>query len=68
MGAATEAAAAPTTGLIAAAEDEVSAAIAALFSEQARQFQAVNRQVAAFHEQFVLTLRMASGLRCHRWR
>ncbi|WP_415624164.1 PE family protein, partial [Mycobacterium intermedium] len=59
LGAASAAAAAPTTGLIAAAEDEVSAAIAALFSEQARQFQAVNRQLAAFHEQFVMTLRGA---------
>ena len=47
------AAAAPTTGIVAAAEDEVSAAIAALFSAHAQQFQALSAQAAVFHEQFV---------------
>src|SRR6202453_5344116 len=46
-------AAAPPTGVVAAAEDEVSAAIAALFSSHAQSFQALSAQAAAFHGQFV---------------
>ncbi|SON59387.1 PE-PGRS family protein PE_PGRS18 [Mycobacterium simulans] len=39
----------------------MSAAIAALFSEQAQQFQAVNGQIAVFHDRFVQGLRSAGG-------
>lgn len=55
------AAAADTTGLLAAAEDEVSAAIAAVFSAHGAGFQALNAQAAAFHERFVQTLSGATG-------
>jgi hypothetical protein len=44
---------APTTGVVAAAEDEVSAAIALLFSNHAQEFQALSAQAGAFHTQFV---------------
>jgi hypothetical protein len=50
------AAAVPTTGLVAAAQDEVSTAIAALFGSHARQFQALSAKAAAFHNQFVQAL------------
>ena len=50
------AAAASTTGVVAAAGDEVSAAIASLFSSHARDFQALSAQAAAFHAQFVQAL------------
>src|SRR5580693_7920434 len=53
IGEANAAAVAPTTGVVAAAEDEVSAAIAALFSGHAQNFQALSAQAAAFHTQFV---------------
>ena len=56
IGAANAAAAAPTTGIVVAAEDEVSAAIAALFSAQGQGYQAVGAQAAAFHAQFVRAL------------
>jgi hypothetical protein len=51
----------PTTAVIAAAEDEVSAAIASLFSGHAQQFQALSAQAAAFHAQFVQALNGAEG-------
>src|SRR6516162_5996588 len=50
------AAATPTTGVVAAAEDEVSAAIAAVFSAHGQGFQALGARAAAFHEQFVQAL------------
>jgi hypothetical protein len=50
------AAAARTTGVLAAAEDEVSAAIAAVFSAHGQGFQALGAQAAAFHDQFVQAL------------
>ncbi|CKN20981.1 PE-PGRS family protein [Mycobacterium tuberculosis] len=46
--AANAAAAVPTSGLLAAAGDEVSAAIAALFSSHGQQYQAMSAQAAAF--------------------
>ncbi|OSC40512.1 PE-PGRS family protein [Mycobacterium decipiens] len=54
------AALAPTSALAAAAGDEVSAAIASLFSGQAEEYQAVSAQVAAFHGRFVRALSAAS--------
>jgi hypothetical protein len=54
--AANTAAATSTTGVLAAAEDEVSAAIAAVFSTHGQGFQALGVQAAAFHDQFVQAL------------
>jgi hypothetical protein len=50
------AAAAPTTGVIPAAMDEVSALTAAQFAAHAQIYQAVSAQAAAIHEMFVSTL------------
>ncbi|MDP7707283.1 MULTISPECIES: PE domain-containing protein [unclassified Mycobacterium] len=52
---------APTSTVLAAAADEVSAAIASLFSGHALDYQALSKQVAAFHEQFVLAVNSAGG-------
>ncbi len=56
IGAANTAAVAPTTGVIAAGADEVSAAIAALFGSHAQAYQALSAQAAQFHAQFVQVL------------
>src|SRR5271166_2435330 len=61
LSAAHTAAAAQTTGMLAAAEDEVSAAIAALFSAHGQGFQALGAQAAAFHAQFVQALKSSAG-------
>ncbi|OBI78129.1 PE family protein [Mycobacterium asiaticum] len=53
LGQATAAAAAPTTGILAAGADEVSAAIAQLFGTHGQEFQALSAQAAAFHQEFV---------------
>jgi hypothetical protein len=50
------AAVAPTTGVLAAGADEVSAAIAALFTGHAQGYQALSAQAAAFHDRFVQLL------------
>jgi triacylglycerol lipase len=55
------AAAASTTRVIAAAGDEVSAAIASLFSSRGTAFQALSAQAAAFHAQFVQALNAAGS-------
>ena len=52
-------AAAPTTGVLAAGADEVSAAIAAVFSGHGKAFQGLSSTAAAFHAQFVRN--MTSG-------
>ncbi|WP_428340875.1 PE family protein [Mycobacterium sp.] len=49
-------AAAPTTGVVPAAADEVSALTAAQFAAHAQLYQAVSAQAAAIHEMFVHTL------------
>ncbi|MCV7077687.1 PE family protein, partial [Mycobacterium szulgai] len=61
LSAANAAAAAPTTGLLAAAQDEVSAAIAGLFSEYAHGYQAVSAQATEFHTWFVQALTAGVG-------
>ena len=43
----------PTSGVLAAGADEVSATIAALFSSHAQAYQALSAQAASFHAQFV---------------
>ena len=56
------AAAAPsTTGIVAAAGDEVSAAIASLFGGYAEEFQALTAQTTAFQAQFERALSAAAG-------
>jgi PE family len=50
------AAADPTTGVVPAAADEVSALTAAQFAVHAQTFQAVSAQATAIHEMFVNTL------------
>jgi PE family len=55
------AAAAPTTGVVPAAADEVSALTAAQFAAHAQMYQTMAAQAAAIHEQFVSTLGMSSG-------
>jgi PE family len=52
---------APTTGLLPAGADEVSAAIVALFGSQAQAYQALSAQAAAFHDQFVEMLTAGAG-------
>jgi triacylglycerol lipase len=61
LSAAHTAAAAQTTGILAAAEDEVSTAIAALFSAHGQGLQALGAQAAAFHAQFVQALNASAG-------
>ncbi len=55
------AAAAATTRVLAAGADEVSAAVAALFSGHAQTYQALSTQAAAFHQQIVQTLTSTAG-------
>ena len=55
------AAAAPTTGVVPAAADEVSALTAAQFAVHAQLYQAVSAQAAAIHEAFVNTLGISSA-------
>ncbi len=65
MSAQNAAAAAPTTGVVPAAADEVSALTAAQFAAHAQMYQAVSAQAAAIHELFVNTLaheRLSYGL------
>lgn len=53
INAARAAAAGSTTGVLAAGADEVSAAIASVFSSHAHSFQSLSAQASAFHSQFV---------------
>ena len=55
------AAAAPTTGVVPAAADEVSALTAAQFAAHAQMYQAVSAQAAAIHEMFANTLGTSAG-------
>jgi hypothetical protein len=55
------AAAVPTTGLAAAAEDEVSAAIAKVFAGFGQEFQTLSTQANAFHQQFTQLLTTGAG-------
>ncbi len=55
------AAAGPTTGLAAAAQDEVSAATAKLFGAYAQEYQSVLTQAGAFHEEFAAALASAGN-------
>ncbi|AKN18015.1 PE family protein [Mycobacterium haemophilum] len=61
LSACTAAAATPTTGVIPAAADEVSALTATQFAAHAGVYQAVSAQAAAIHQQFVATMGASSG-------
>src|SRR5271156_7021150 len=61
ISAAKAAAAGPTTGLVAAAQDEVSAMTATLFGAYGQEYQAILQQASAFHEQFVAALAAAGN-------
>jgi PE family len=61
ISAANAAAASPTTAVIPAAADEVSAAITSLFNAHAQGFQAFSAQAAAFHDQFVQLMNAGAG-------
>ena len=55
------AAAAPTTGVVPAAADAVSALTAAQFAAHAQMYQAVSAEAAAIHQMFVATLSTSAG-------
>ena len=55
------AAAGPTTGVVPAAADEVSALTATQFGAHAAMYQAVSAQAAAMHEMFVSVLGASAG-------
>jgi len=61
MAANNSAAGGPTTGVIPAAADEVSALTAAQFAAHAELYQTISAQAAAFHQQFVATLSASAG-------
>jgi hypothetical protein len=61
MNAQNAAAAAPTTGVVPAAADEVSALTATQFATHATMYQAMSAQAAAIHELFVSTLTVSAG-------
>jgi PE family len=61
LNAAHAAAAGPTTGLVAAGTDEVSAAVTGLFSEYGQAFHALSAQASTFHTQFVQALSGTQG-------
>ena len=61
MSAQNAATSAPTTGVVPAAADEVSALTAAQFAAHAQMYQAVSAQAAAIHEMFVNTLGTSAG-------
>lgn len=55
------AAAAPTTGVVPPAADEVSALTAAQFAVHAQMYQAIGAQATAIHELFVNALGVSAG-------
>ncbi|WP_241011108.1 triacylglycerol lipase LipY [Mycobacterium camsae] len=61
IAAASQGAAGATTGVLAAAQDEVSAAIAAFWSVHGQGYQALSAQAAAFQERFAQALTGAAG-------
>ena len=61
MSAQNAAAAAPTTGVIPAAADEVSALTAMQFATHAAIYQAVSAQAMAIHDMFVTAPRASAG-------
>lgn len=62
INAASSAAAMPTSTVMAAGADDVSAVIAALFGAHAQAYQALSAQAAMFHEQFVQLMSAGANL------
>jgi PE family len=54
-------AAAPTTGVLAAGADEVSATVATLLGAHGQAYQTISAQTAAFHQQFVQLMNSGAG-------
>ena len=61
IGAAGTTAAGPTTGVVAAAQDEVSAAVATLFGRYGEEYQAILARSALFHDHFTAALTAAAN-------
>jgi hypothetical protein len=61
MSAQNAAAAAPTTGVLPPAADEVSTLAATQFAVHAQMYQAISAQAEAIHQQFVSTLGMSAA-------
>ena len=61
MAARNAAAAAPTTGVVPAAADEVSVLTAAQFAAHGAMYQAISAQATAIHEMFVSALASSAG-------
>jgi hypothetical protein len=61
MSAQNSAAAAPTTGVVPAAADQVSALAATQFAVHAQMYQAISAQAEAIHQQFVSTLETSAA-------
>jgi hypothetical protein len=61
MTASNSAVAEPTSGLVPAAADEVSALTAAAFAAHGVQYQEIGAQAAAIHQLFVSTLQASAG-------
>ncbi len=61
LDAAHAAAVTPTTAIVAAGGDEISEGVATLFGAQARAYQALSAQAAAFHQQFVQLMNAGAG-------
>jgi hypothetical protein len=66
ISAANNAAAAATTGVMAAGPDEVSAGIAAMFGAHGHAYQALSAQAALFHDLFVRAMTAGAKLLCQR--
>ncbi|ORW48493.1 hypothetical protein AWC20_26615 [Mycobacterium parmense] len=62
ISAANAAAAARTTGMLSAGADEVSSAVASVFSQYAKAFQSLTASATALHSQMVQTLTGGAGL------
>ncbi|MGA9679472.1 MAG: PE family protein, partial [Mycobacterium sp.] len=58
-------AASPTSSVLAAGADEVSAAISSLFGAHAQAYQALSTQAASFHQQFVRLLNGGAAQYAH---
>ncbi|AGZ50075.1 PE family protein [Mycobacterium kansasii] len=61
LSAGNSAAAAPTTGVLPPAADEVSALVAVQFAAHAATYQAVSARAAGIHDQLVATLAASAG-------
>jgi hypothetical protein len=61
LGESSASAATPTTGMLAAAGDEVSAGVASWFNTFGQEYQFLNAQAQAFHLQFVNLMNAGAG-------